>query len=334
MLACNRIGVPFIPISVREDYRLNVDAIVVSTLRKCKDARLAAIVRCNNDDADPILAHFQRAEIHNLVFVNEAGDLLQPMNVPQSLPSRCEISDDLYILFTSGTSGNLPKAVIGSQSSTLARLRWFAETFPPKHGTIVARRSKLTFVDAITELFSSLLFPPSVLYAFDPLELASRGVELILHSPCTQVTMLPTQLEQLLLLSPPQEKHSLQTIIVSGEPCKACILPKFQHEYPNTKLINLYGQTESTGDVLCAVLSDMEYPVVSNVVAVGRPILPEIKVTLTKERNELVLEGNLSNGYLHSLNPMARFPTGDSGFCRDGVWYVTGRVDDVVKING
>lgn len=35
--------VPFIPISVQEHYRLNVDAIV-STLRKCKDARLAAIV--------------------------------------------------------------------------------------------------------------------------------------------------------------------------------------------------------------------------------------------------------------------------------------------------
>jgi outer membrane protein assembly factor BamB len=77
----------------------------------------------------------------------------------------------------------------------------------------------------------------------------------------------------------------------------------------------------------------MENPIVSNVVAVGRPILPEIKVTLTG-RNELVIEGNLSNGYLNSLNPLSCFHTGDSGFCHDGVWYVTGRVDDVVKING
>lgn len=326
MLACNRIGVPFVPVSLL-DSRLPM--IVSALVNSQPDAHLVAVVRCD-DDSDPILSHFQRVDVHNVVFVNETGELLEAMNVPQSLPSHVS-SDDLYVLFTSGASGNLPKAVIGSQSSTLSRLNWFAKTFPPKQGTIVARRSKLTFVDSITEMFSSLLFPPTVLYAFLPEELDSRGVELICDSPCTQVTMLPSQLEQLLLLSP--QKHSLQTVIVSGEPCKACILSRFQQTYPSTRLINLYGQTESTGDVLCAVLSEMDHPVIDNVVAVGRPILPDITVTLT-EHKELVIEGNLSNGYLDPKGPLLSFRTGDVGFCVDGVWYVKGRVDDVIKIHG
>lgn len=214
MLACNRIGVVFVPIDVHNVKRLET---IVSTLHSNDDdkkgTRIVAVARCDND-ADPMISTLEREGIYNVVYVNETGDLLEPMDVPQSLPNIPQ-NDDLYILFTSGTSGNVPKAVVGSQSSTLHRLTWFHEKFSSSSNTIVARRSKLTFVDSITELFSALLFPPNVLHAFLSTTLEEQGVECILHSPCTQVTMLPSQLEQLLLL-PLVKNHSLETIIISG----------------------------------------------------------------------------------------------------------------------
>jgi acyl-CoA synthetase (AMP-forming)/AMP-acid ligase II len=367
MLACIRIDVPFVPVSVKELHSGDrLDSIVTSLRHSAsslsaasllrEEIKIVAVVRCD-DDTDPILVHFAHANVHNVVYVNDNGDLLEPMDVPATFPSASSESsttsttttktDDLYILFTSGTSGNNPKAVIGSHLSTLHRLNWFAETFPfslDDDDTIVARRSKLTFVDSITELFSALLYPPGVLYALDPNELAGQGVSVILSTPCTRVTMLPSQLSQLLLLlstttTATENSHplhsALKTIIVSGEPCPGSLLIPFRKHFPNTRLVNLYGQTESTGDVLCAVLTDMEHPMVDNVMAVGFPI-PKVSISLSAN-DELVVTGNLSNGYLHlspEHRPMTSFSTGDVGFCRDGCWYVKGRLDDLAKING
>jgi hypothetical protein len=97
----------------------------------------------------------------------------------------------------------------------------------------------------------------------------------------------------------------------------------------------LYGQTETTGDVCAACLTDLgEAAVVDHVVAVGKPIGPN-KIRLTED-GELMIQGNLSNGYLGGQQqaPFTEFATGDVGFCRNGIWYVQGRRDDVHKING
>jgi hypothetical protein len=111
-------------------------------------------------------------------------------------------------------------------------------------------------------------------------------------------------------------------------------------------LINLYGQTETTGDVTCAVLTEMPQAVVNGVVSVGKPILDDTSIELAGDDNELIVEGNLSNGYLSSSSqvtannvttgPFTRFATGDVGFQHsdNGCWYVQGRKDEVVKING
>ena len=287
------------------------------------------MIQAENDE-DPMVKILENVGVYNVVYLNPMGDLLEPMNVPPA-PSN-KHCNDLYILFTSGTTSNTPKAVVGSQTSTLHRLKWFHRTFASSSDTtIVARRSKLTFVDGIHELLSALLFPPNVLYAIDPNTLATRGVECILHSPCTQVTMLPSQLEQLLLLPVPTTLF-LDTIIISGEPCKASILADFDQKFPKTRLVNLYGQTESTGDVMYAVLTDMPHPIHEGVVAVGQPI-PGVSISRSNT-HEIMVTGNLANCYLGG-QPFTTFYTGDVGFCENGVYYIQGRMEDVVvKVNG
>ncbi len=157
-----------------------------------------------------------------------------------------------------------------------------------------------------------------------------RGIECILHSPCTQITMLPSQLEQLLLL-PVAPTHSLDMIIISGEPCKASLLINFDQKFPKTRLINLYGQTESTGDAMYAILTDMSNPIHNGVVAVGHAI-PGVSISFSNE-NEIIVKGNLANRYLGGEN-FTTFHTGDVGFCENDTYYVQGRIDEVVKLNG
>ena len=350
ILACMRIGVPFVPVSAEELHVGDRLGSIIKTLRGETESsssssrkQIVAVVRCD-DDRDPILSKFEAVNVHSIIYVNDNGEVLEPMDVPNTLPTFANVRDDLYVLFTSGTSNpSKPKAVVGSHSSTIHRLKWFAEKFPfcddgsAANDTVVARRSKLTFVDGITELLSGLLFPPGVLYTFDQKELATQGIAAILTSPCTRLTLLPSQLSQLLMLLSQSEdsalkESELRTVIVSGEPCSPSIVMQFRNHFPKAKLINLYGQTESTGDVLCAELTSMTNPVVDNVCAVGWPI-PNVAVSLSPN-NELIIKGNLSNGYLNS-DPFDSLYTGDVGFSTaDGCFYVKGRMDDICKING
>lgn len=362
VLACLRLGAPFVPVSVEELHEGVRLRTIVETLRTTtgdinntpdRHVNLVAVVRCDND-GDPILQSFAAANVHKVVFVNAFGDLLEPMTVPDSLPQEyTETDDNMYILFTSGTSGNAPKAVIGSQKSTWHRLNWFHKRFASKENAnnrvVIARRSKLTFVDGVNELLAGLLFPATVLYALNPDDLANRGVRSILDTPCTRATMLPTQLVALLetlrvesRMEPKllhSKQHSLDIIVISGEPCPASLPSLFRKVFSTSKLINLYGQTETTGDVLCAVLTEMEDSVAvvnDNVVAVGYPI-PGASVSQNSSTGELLVEGQncLSNGYLRdSSTTFNSFATGDIGFCCDECWYVRGRLDDVGKING
>lgn len=197
-------------------------------------------------------------------------------------------------------------------------------------------------LDGISELLGTLLHPPSVLVALEPDKLRADGVYALLrNAKPTQITLLPSQLAQLVLLpvqlgdDEDSLLSSLERVVVSGEPFTESLLNRSRAVLPpRCQVLNMYGQTESTGDILCADLVALgDRAVVDSVVAVGTPILQDkIKVS-TNGRNEIIVEGNLANGYL-GQHRFGRFSTGDVGFCREGIWYVQGRCDDVVKING
>lgn len=385
VLACMRLRVPFVPVSVQDFHSGGRLDSIVQTLRGAveklkagaadttatdRSPRIVAVTCCENDQ-DPLLGVFQKADVHQILFLDPQGNLREALDVPQSLCSKRKThlgaapqlgysnrdDDALYVLFTSGTSEKNPKAVLGSHESTRRRIDWFLQTFPPSRR--ICRRSKLTFVDGVTELLSGLLSFESLLVCPDPIMLQNQGIAAVLLSgetsaKCTQVTLLPSQLQQLLLvLEDDHQRHKvdekssiknktppvyLGRVIVSGEACPVQVLESFRRLLPLAELINLYGQTETTGDVTCAVLTDMTHPVVRGVVSVGKPILECISIRSDNESNELIVRGNLSNGYWRGNmkeKQWVNFATGDVGFQdADGNWFIQGRKDDVVKIDG
>jgi acyl-CoA synthetase (AMP-forming)/AMP-acid ligase II len=337
ILACLQLGIPFCPVSVRDQHAGGRLDVVVQALRQAppsstKGGNLVAICGAA-DDHDPTLGVFYQAGIHMIAYLDRLGNLGHQISVPRFRAARATVHDELYILFTSGTSSGQPKAVVGSQQSTIRRLQWFRGSFSAS--SRIARRTRLTFVDSFTELFGALLQPAeSLLVAAEPTDLRDQGLAAVLDLQPTQITVLPSQLTLVLSL-PPLTYASLERVVVSGELCPAGLLERFRDKLPGRQLVNLYGQTESTGDVMAAVLTDLseEQVVQQGVVAVGRPILSCIQVHVGSVEQEIFVRGNLAKGYLGGP-VFDEIPTGDVGFCNDGIWYIQGRCNDAANVNG
>ncbi|KAG7358964.1 non-ribosomal peptide synthetase [Nitzschia inconspicua] len=365
ILACIRIQVPFVPVSCYNQHASEgrLKAIVNQLSSKHQYGSVVAITCCE-DDQDPILGVFQKANVHSIVFLDQTGNMREALRVPSDLPPALSDKDDLYVFFTSGTSGKIPKGVVGPHRSTLRRIQWFQDTFQqlPK----VAKRTPLTFVDSIAELLGTLLAPETVLVSLLGGPYATQLTDigtLVQSTECCQVSMLPSQLEQLLRYrqSYPNACSSLKRIIISGEPCTENLWNAFRRAFYDVdkeefhcQLVNLYGQTETTADCCAAVLTSLSHDqvVVNHTVTIGKPLRDDIVI---EEKSigddpalvELVVSGAscLANGYLigsqdsggfgwDSVRGRRLFETGDTGFFRNGFWYVQGRKDDVVKVNG
>lgn len=209
-----------------------------------------------------------------------------------------------------------PKAVIQTYRGIWNRIQWQWKTFPfiqqmkkeigynetiqrldqdgmkfikvDNNGDdVVMRRTSLSFVDSIAEIYGSLLagvplwcpllydmYDESIGRGFgllDLLEIATQSGVYI-----TRFTCIPSQLNQVFSLIHDKEQYKqdheskvnpskstitwidyINMIVVSGEPCPLSLVEMYESTMSKRQkalLVNLYGQTESSGDVSCLVV--------------------------------------------------------------------------------
>lgn len=72
------------------------------------------------------------------------------------VPARVDLSGALYLMYTSGSTGR-PKAVVGTEQGTLNRIQWAELAHPWCGEEVVLRRTPLSFVDSVAEVWGTLL---------------------------------------------------------------------------------------------------------------------------------------------------------------------------------
>ena len=261
-----------------------------------------------------------------------------------------------YVLYTSGSTG-IPKGVGVQHNNLLNYLKWFDQQF--SRDTV-----RLPFI-------SELGFDAFIKQVFYPL-MAGKNITLfseeeVLHLPQFLNNFLDNQLNSLncvpslwkSLLEEIQKddaivekmKAKLEVLFIGGEKTSSSLLINTWKIFPDLKIVNLYGPTETT--------SNATYAIVKNelCVPIGRPIQhtttyvlnKDMKETKIGEFGELFIGGEgVSRGYLDKPSLTAEqflpnpfmsgtrlYRTGDMvKLLSNGQIEFIQRMDEQIKING
>ncbi len=196
--------------------------------------------------------------------------------------------DNLYVLFTSGSTG-VPKGVVGKHSAAINRISWMHAAYPFQQGETVCSKTSLNFVDSVWEIFGALLAQtPSSdeesksvpLVMMRDASLVDKLVDALAAHRVTRLTVVPSLLRAMLGLFPDLGSRlpALRLWITSGEALDSSLLSEFRRAIPEATLLNLYGSTEVAGDCTGAEFPPLseEEPDMSQLwdgpVPIGHPI--------------------------------------------------------------
>lgn len=261
-----------------------------------------------------------------------------------------------YVIYTSGTSGE-PKGVMVEHAS-LNNLLCSLEEFPCalNENDAFIQNVSYSFDPSLWTIFWPLLKGATLIIPQDKKDTALAASLIhehkvrILHSGPTFLKLLLSEKNNELL-------QSIECVIGGGEAWEPSLLTSLKDKIPHSKLINVYGPTETTIHVTYWVSNDE--PV--NVLPIGKAI-SNCKILLLDEQNQIITNTNetgqiavtgmpLARGYHNNpefnderfiSNPFEDAPlfnriylTGDLGCWQpDGNLVFKGRFDEQVKIRG
>ncbi len=267
-------------------------------------------------------------------------------------------TDPAYVFFTSGSTGT-PKAVLGTAGGLAHFVSWQRDTFDIKPDDRAAQFTGLSFDVVLRDIFAplvsgaTLVIPPANIGPAQtgaPQWLAEQAIT-VLHS-------VPSVLQSWLLAGAAlPQLPALRLVFSAGEPLDRDLVQSWQkHIGHTTRLINLYGPTETT---LAKFAYEVPAALFEGTQPVGQPLPQSEALILTSTRKpaatgemgEIAIRtGFRSLGYRNDPEktaqrfiptPAARtnddlvYLTGDLGWLDPaGLLHIAGRMDDQVKISG
>lgn len=176
----------------------------------------------------------------------------QQLNVNvEKLQKACEQvidTDVLYVLFTSGSTGN-PKGVIISHRSAYDFIEWGAEEFEIDDTWVFGNQTPFYFSMSVFDIYQTLrngatmYIVPRSAFSF-PVVL----MQYLFDNKINSLFWVPSALSMISVLGALNSPHlpELRNVFFGGESMPMKQLNKWIKEYPNVRYANFYGPTEVT----------------------------------------------------------------------------------------
>jgi putative pyridoxal-dependent aspartate 1-decarboxylase len=170
----------------------------------------------------------------------------------KSPPVKISHNSRFILQYTSGSTGH-PKGVEGLYRGIINRLFWTWETYPFTGNEICCHKTSIGFIDHVAEIFVPLLKGiPLVIFPEQIIKNNHSLLTELINFNVTRLTLVPSQLQSLLQcdISVIHQLSRLKYVFSSGEALTVKLAKLFFTLLPHSKLINIYGTTEVSADVL------------------------------------------------------------------------------------
>jgi amino acid adenylation domain-containing protein len=287
----------------------------------------------------------------------EKDTLYFPGNTP--LTSTCQVNPAnlAYIIYTSGTTGR-PKGMMIEHRNLVRLMFNDVFLFDFNSTDVWTLFHSCCFDFSVWEMYGALLYGGRlVIIPKMAAKIPEMYLEILKREGVTILNQTPSAFYNLIAeeLKDPEKKLKIKYVIFGGEALKPGNLNQWNVKYPDTKLINMFGITETTVHVTFKELnkSDLE----AGISNIGKP-LPTLTTYITDSSQKLVPVGmygeclvggeGVGRGYLNRprltrekfipdvyRKESRLYKSGDLiRFLENGELEYRGRIDHQVKIRG
>ena len=298
----------------------------------------------------------ENVDINNAKYLKKYSFIDQK---PLIKPVKVEKNNLLYILYTSGSTGN-PKGVMVTNSNVLAYLKALSKIWVLKPGFRASQFHEFNFDPSVSDLFFT--WSSGGLLCVVPENELLMPFDFIIREKIQIWSSVPTVANFLLKMKmlKPGIFPSIIKSRFAGEPFSQELANEWSLAAPNSTVENHYGPTESTVDVCRYVysLNDKNKSFSNSIIPIGKPLFGNTILIINKNQEvlddkkigEIIFKGpQVTNGYLNdsakTKSTFVRFnwdnskdiwyKSGDLGFYNsEGNLECLGRIDNQIKFGG
>ncbi|MFH4907607.1 D-alanine--poly(phosphoribitol) ligase subunit DltA [Staphylococcus cohnii] len=284
----------------------------------------------------------EQLEIEDISFISK--DLLTGVKQNEDTVSKIKDSDIAYTIFTSGSTGE-PKGVQISYESLNLFTNWMLELNQVGSNQQWLNQAPFSFDLSVMSIYPCLM-TAGTLNLVDKTMINKPKLlnEMLEESKINVWVSTPSFMEMCLMLPRLTKAYysNLKEFFFCGEILANKTAELLLQRFPSAYIYNTYGPTEATVAVTSILVTE-EVINQYNPLPVGLP-QPGTKLSLTHE-GELIISGKcVSEGYVkdelrskkvfNKLDGQKSYYTGDKAQFIDNQWFINGRIDYQIKLNG